>query len=47
MFVHKKFNAKDISDAIKLNGFDKVKKWLNETINKEKRLEESTKCNSE
>ena len=46
MFVHKKFNAKDISDAVKLNGFDKVKKWLNETINKEKRLEESTKCNS-
>ena len=46
MFVHKKFNAKDISDAVKLNGFDEVKKWLNETINKEKRLEESTKCNS-
>lgn len=28
MLVHKKFKAKDISDAIKANGFDKVKTWL-------------------
>lgn len=26
--VHKKFNAKDISDAIKANGFEKVKNWI-------------------
>lgn len=25
MLVHKKFKAKDISDAIKANGFEKVK----------------------
>lgn len=28
MLVHKKFKAKDISDAIRDNGFDKVKNWL-------------------
>lgn len=32
IFVHKKFNAKDISDAIRDNGFSKVKNWLNETL---------------
>ena len=26
--VHKKFKAKDISDAVKLNGFEVVKNWL-------------------
>lgn len=26
--VHKKFNAKDISDAIKLNGFEIIKNWI-------------------
>lgn len=26
--VHKKFNAKDISDAIKLNGFETIKNWI-------------------
>lgn len=26
--VHKKLNAKDISDAIKLNGFEKIKNWI-------------------
>lgn len=34
MLVHKKFKAKDISDAIKANGFEKVKKWLYEEIEK-------------
>lgn len=33
-FVHKKFKAKDISDAVKQNGFDKVKNWLNKTLEK-------------
>lgn len=32
LFVHKKFKAKDISDAIKVNSFNEVKKWLDETI---------------
>lgn len=31
-FVHKKFKAKDISDAVKINGFDKVKEWLDKTL---------------
>lgn len=26
--IHKKFKAKDISDAIKLNGFETIKEWL-------------------
>lgn len=30
--VHKKFNAKDISDAIKTNGLDTIKNWLKTTI---------------
>lgn len=33
-FVHKKFKAKDISDAVELNGFDTVKTWLNKTLDK-------------
>lgn len=32
LLVHKKWNAKDISDAIKLNGFENIKNWLYETI---------------
>jgi DNA primase len=32
ILVHKKFKAKDISDAIKLNGFETIKKWLYDTI---------------
>lgn len=31
-FVHKKFKSKDISDAVKSNGYIIVKKWLNETL---------------
>jgi hypothetical protein len=30
--VHKKWKAKDISDAIKLNGFEVIKNWLKETL---------------
>lgn len=30
--IHKKFKAKDISDAVKLNGFETIKNWLNENI---------------
>lgn len=32
IFVHKQFKAKDISDAVRDNGFEKVKKWLNSTL---------------
>ena len=34
-FVHKKFKAKDISDAVVSSGFDVVKQWLTETLRKE------------
>lgn len=34
IFVHKKFKAKDVSDAVKDNGFFAVKEWLNKTIKK-------------
>lgn len=30
--VHKKFQSKDISDAVKRNGFETVKNWLKETL---------------
>lgn len=33
-FVHKKFNSKDISDAVKMNNFNTVKEWLCKTLNK-------------
>lgn len=32
MFIHKKYKSKDVSDAIKLNGFEEIKTWLNKTI---------------
>lgn len=31
-FIHRKFKAKDISDAVQQNGFDTVKEWLNKTL---------------
>ena len=34
LFIHKKFNSKDVSDAVKLNGFYSVKDWLTETLKK-------------
>jgi len=33
-FINKRFNAKDISDAVKINGFDTVNKWLTKTLQK-------------
>lgn len=30
--MNKKFGAKDISDAVKLNGFDTIKKWIDNTL---------------
>jgi hypothetical protein len=32
IFVHKKFKAKDVSDAVKGNGFVVVKEWLTKTV---------------
>ena len=32
MFVHKKYDAKDISDAVKANGFLEIKQWLIKTL---------------
>lgn len=46
LLVNKKFKAKDISDAIKLNGFDKVKKWFDEEIKKEN-VGACKECNSQ
>lgn len=34
MLINKKFKAKDISDAVKINGFDTIKIWLNKELNK-------------
>jgi len=33
IFVHKKYNAKDISDAVKANDFFEIKQWLIKTLN--------------
>lgn len=51
LLVHKKFKAKDISDAIKANSFEEIKEWLYGKIKKqntkeEKKLGESKECNS-
>lgn len=51
LLVHKKFKAKDISDAIKANSFEEIKEWLYGEIEKqntkeEKELGESKECNS-
>lgn len=32
MFIHKKYKSKDLSDAIKLNGFETIKTWLSQTL---------------
>lgn len=33
-FVNKKFAAKDISDAVKVNGFDTIRQWLTNNLSK-------------
>lgn len=37
ILVHKKYHAKDISDAIKLNGFETIKQWLKNELNKKEK----------
>lgn len=46
LIMHKKFKAKDISDAIKANGFDKVKEYIYAEIDKEKKRRSSKERNS-
>lgn len=33
-FIHKSFKAKDVSDAVRDNGFDKVKTWLTKVLSR-------------
>lgn len=46
LIMHKKFKAKDISDAIKANGFDKVKEYIYAEIDKEKKRRSSKERNT-
>ena len=46
LIMHKKFKAKDVSDAIKANGFDKVKEYIYAEIDKEKKRRSSKECDS-
>lgn len=46
LIMPKRFNAKDISDAIKVNGFETVKKYIYEEIDKEK-TRQSKECHTE
>lgn len=40
LLVHKKFKAKDISDAIKANSFEEVKEWLYDELKKRQENQE-------
>lgn len=33
-FINKKYKAKDISDAVKINGFEEIKNWITKVLNK-------------
>ena len=46
LIMPKKYKAKDISDAIKQNGFETVKKYIYAEIDKEKKRRSSKECNS-
>lgn len=46
LIMPKKYKAKDISDAIKQNGFETVKKYIYAEIEKEKKRGSSKECNS-
>lgn len=32
ILINKRFNAKDVSDAVKLNGYDEIKNWMYNTL---------------
>ena len=46
MFIHKKYNAKDVSDAIKTNSFEEIKEWLYGEIKKQEnqKIGKSKEC---
>ena len=44
--MKKSFKAKDISDAISVNGFEKVKEYIYAEIDKEKKRRSSKKCSA-
>lgn len=46
LIMPKKFKAKDISDAISVNGFEKVKEYIYAEIEKEKKRRSSKKCST-
>ena len=46
ILVHKRYGAKDVSDAVAKNDFETIKNWLYETLEKEKRRQ-GQKCNSD
>lgn len=46
LIMPKKFKAKDISDAISVNGFEKVKEYIYAEIDKEKKRRSSKECNT-
>lgn len=39
LFIHKRYKSKDISDAIKNNGFNEIKNYIYEELNKPRNLE--------
>lgn len=48
MFINKRYKAKDVSDAIKNNGFEIIKEWFYKTLNINeigKTEQENKKCN--
>ena len=47
LIMPKKFKAKDISDAISVNGFEKVKEYIYAEIDKEKKRRSSKECNTQ
>ena len=47
IIMKKSFKAKDISDAISVNGFEKVKEYIYAEIDKEKKRRSSKECNPE
>jgi hypothetical protein len=47
LIMKKSFKAKDISDAISVNGFEKVKEYIYAEIDKEKKRRSSKECNTQ
>lgn len=43
-FINKRFKSKDISDAVKNNSFEIIKKWLDKTVKNENTINKETIC---